>query len=64
VRAVNNVKRTKNEFAAHKPGSPAFENDGHECLVVRAFEPILDPTPLDQFSAAADRLFVRGTSPS
>lgn len=34
---------------------PTFENQGHECLVVRAFEPILDPLSPNQFSAAADR---------
>src|SRR5215831_14148184 len=32
-----------------------FENGGHECLVVRAFEPMMDSTPPDQFSATADR---------
>ncbi|HEX9312898.1 MAG TPA: hypothetical protein VGA30_08770, partial [Actinomycetota bacterium] len=34
---------------------PVFENGGHECLVVRAFEPMMDSIPLDQFSAPADR---------
>jgi hypothetical protein len=34
---------------------PTFENNGHECLVVRAFEPILDALDPNQFSAAADR---------
>ncbi len=34
---------------------PTFENNGHECLVVRVFEPIFDALGLDQFSAAADR---------
>ncbi len=32
-----------------------FENGGHECLVVRAFEPMMDAIPPDQFSATADR---------
>jgi hypothetical protein len=34
---------------------PTYENGGHECLVVRAFEPLLDPVAPDQFSPAADR---------
>jgi hypothetical protein len=34
---------------------PAFENGGHECLVVRVFEPMLDGLAFAQFSAAADR---------
>ncbi len=34
---------------------PKYENQGHECLVVRAFEPVLDPLGNDQFSAASDR---------
>jgi hypothetical protein len=34
---------------------PVFENQGHECLVVRAFEPILDAVSPNQFSAAKDR---------
>lgn len=34
---------------------PTFENGGHECLVVRAFEPILDPVAQSQFSPVADR---------
>ena len=34
---------------------PPFENNGHECLVVRVFEPILDAVSPSQFSAAADR---------
>ena len=34
---------------------PSYENNGHECLVVRAFEPIFDAVSPDQFSAAADR---------
>jgi len=39
------------------PGTwfPLFENQGHECLVVRAFEPILDAVGHDQFAASADR---------
>lgn len=32
-----------------------FENGGHECLVVRAFEPMMDSIPPGQFSATADR---------
>jgi hypothetical protein len=34
---------------------PRFENGGHECLVVRAFEPFLDAVAHDQFSCVADR---------
>jgi hypothetical protein len=34
---------------------PKFENNGHECLVVRVFEPILDALSPNQFSAAKDR---------
>jgi hypothetical protein len=34
---------------------PAFVNGGHECLVVRVHEPMLDSVSPDQFSAAADR---------
>jgi hypothetical protein len=34
---------------------PQFENNGHECLVVRAFEPLLDPVGPTQFLPAADR---------
>jgi hypothetical protein len=34
---------------------PQFENGGHECIVVRAFEPIMDSVGPDQFSAAQDR---------
>ncbi|MDQ1831489.1 hypothetical protein [Massilia scottii] len=34
---------------------PAFVNGGHECLVVRVHEPILDAVSPDQFSAPADR---------
>jgi len=34
---------------------PSYLNNGHECLVVRAFEPLMDSVPPDQFSAAADR---------
>jgi hypothetical protein len=30
-------------------------NGGHECLVVRVFDPIMDAVSPDQFSAAADR---------
>jgi len=34
---------------------PSYVNNGHECLVVRAFEPMMDAVPPDQFSASADR---------
>jgi hypothetical protein len=34
---------------------PSYVNNGHECLVVRAFEPLLDALSPDQFQAAADR---------
>jgi hypothetical protein len=34
---------------------PKFENDGHECLVVRVLEPILDAVGPNQYSAAQDR---------
>jgi hypothetical protein len=34
---------------------PIYENQGHECLVVRAFEPILDAVNPNQFSSALDR---------
>jgi hypothetical protein len=34
---------------------PQMLNNGHECLVVRAFEPMMDSVPLDHFSPAADR---------
>jgi len=34
---------------------PTFENNGHECLVVRVFEPMLDAVSPSQFSPAADR---------
>ena len=34
---------------------PRFENNGHECVIVRAFEPMLDPLAPDQFSPAVDR---------
>lgn len=34
---------------------PQFVNNGHECLVVRVSEPILDAVAPTQFSAAADR---------
>ena len=34
---------------------PIFENHGHECLVVRVSEPILDALGPDQFAAASDR---------
>lgn len=34
---------------------PTFENNGHECLVVRAFEPLLDSLNPDQFSPIVDR---------
>jgi hypothetical protein len=34
---------------------PQFVNEGHECLVVRAFEPFMDTVAYDAFSPAADR---------
>jgi hypothetical protein len=34
---------------------PSYVNGGHECLVVRVFEPLLDAVHPDQFSASADR---------
>jgi hypothetical protein len=34
---------------------PTFENNGHECLVVRVFEPLLDSLNPNQFSAGSDR---------
>ncbi|TFW27723.1 hypothetical protein [Massilia horti] len=34
---------------------PSIINGGHECLVVRVHEPILDPVAPDQFAAAEDR---------
>jgi hypothetical protein len=34
---------------------PQMLNNGHECLVVRAFEPMMDSVSLDQFSSAQDR---------
>jgi hypothetical protein len=34
---------------------PTFENNGHECLVVRVFEPLLDSLNPNQFSAGMDR---------
>lgn len=34
---------------------PEFVNNGHECLVVRVTEPMLDAVAPEQFSAAADR---------
>jgi hypothetical protein len=34
---------------------PPFENNGHECLVVRVLEPILDAVSPSQFSASTDR---------
>jgi hypothetical protein len=34
---------------------PTYENNGHECLVVRVFEPMMDAVDPSQFSAAADR---------
>ncbi len=37
------------------PWIPLTENGGHECLIVRAFEPILDATPYGSFSPTADR---------
>ena len=34
---------------------PLFENNGHECIVIRVSEPILDPLALNSFSAQSDR---------
>ena len=34
---------------------PTFQNNGHECLVVRVFEPIMDALDPNQFAAANDR---------
>lgn len=34
---------------------PTFQNNGHECIVIRAFEPLMDAVGPDQFSAAGDR---------
>ena len=34
---------------------PVYQNNGHECLVVRAFDPLLDALSPDQFRASADR---------
>jgi hypothetical protein len=34
---------------------PVFENNGHECLVVRVFEPMMDGLNPNQFSAVGDR---------
>ena len=34
---------------------PEFVNNGHECLVVRVFEPFMDALAPDEFSAADDR---------
>ncbi len=34
---------------------PAFVNGGHECLIVRVSDPILDPVPLEQFGGGSDR---------
>ena len=34
---------------------PEFVNNGHECLVVRVSEPMMDAVSPDQFNAAADR---------
>src|SRR5207249_200514 len=31
---------------------PTFENNGHECLVVRTFEPMMDALAADEFSAS------------
>jgi hypothetical protein len=38
-----------------KPWVPTFENGGHECLVVRVFEPLLDAVAPTSFDARADR---------
>jgi hypothetical protein len=34
---------------------PVYQNYGHECLVVRAFDPLMDALSPDQFQASADR---------
>jgi hypothetical protein len=34
---------------------PTFENDGHECLVVRVFEPLLDPVSSSVWEVTKDR---------
>ncbi len=34
---------------------PAFVNNGHECLVVRVFEPLLDSLPANQWEVSKDR---------
>ncbi|HVZ39683.1 MAG TPA: hypothetical protein VHI13_10435 [Candidatus Kapabacteria bacterium] len=34
---------------------PTFVNGGHECLVVRVFEPLTDPVALSEFNAGNDR---------
>lgn len=34
---------------------PVYQNNGHECLVVRAFDPLMDALAPDQFQASADR---------
>jgi hypothetical protein len=34
---------------------PTYENGGHECLVVRVFEPFMDGLPQAQFSSQQDR---------
>lgn len=35
--------------------NPVYENNGHECLVVRVFEPFFDGLDTDEFSAARSR---------
>jgi hypothetical protein len=34
---------------------PTFENNGRECLVVRVFEPFMDPVALTNYDARSDR---------
>jgi hypothetical protein len=34
---------------------PTWENGGHECLVVRVFEPFMDPVDLTSYDARTDR---------
>lgn len=34
---------------------PSYENNGHECLVVRVFDPLLDALPRDEFSPVTSR---------
>jgi hypothetical protein len=38
-----------------KTWTPSFVNNGHECLVVRVFEPLLDAIPANQWDVTKDR---------